>query len=134
MKTPAIFFDIDGVTTKKFATPNWDCFGEPNEHMVRVIKSLARDFTIVFITGRWAAGSDKVAAHIKSFLPDIDCEIFCKPRDYPGTTAEYKLATVKELEGKGYEFFMGFDDHSAVVGLLHNHGMPVAHVIGNPHD
>ncbi|MCL2017183.1 MAG: HAD family acid phosphatase [Alphaproteobacteria bacterium] len=130
-KKPAIFCDIDGVVTKKFALPDWDRFGEPNQPMVRILKTLAKDFMIIFITGRWAMGQEKVTAYIKSFLPDIDCRIFCKPHDYPGTTAEYKLAKIKELESEGYEFFMGFDDHSAVIGLLHNHGMFVAEVIAD---
>ena len=128
---PAIFCDIDGVTTKKFMAPQWDAFGEPNENMVAVLKALAKDFTIVFITGRWAMGQAKVEEHIKSFLPDINAKIFCKPHDYPGTTAEYKLATVKELESQGYKFYMGFDDHNAVIGLLYNHGMFVAQVISD---
>ena len=125
----AIYCDIDGVTTEKFANANWDAFGAPNEGMLRVLKSLSRDFTIVFITGRWAVGQDKVERLIRSILPGIECKVFCKPNDYPGTTAEYKLAKVKELESEGYHFNMGFDDHSAVIGLLYNHGMFVAQVI-----
>ena len=52
-KIPAIFCDIDGVVTHKFAIPNYDHFGEPNERMIPVIKCLGKEFTVVFITGRW---------------------------------------------------------------------------------
>ena len=126
---PAIFCDIDGVVNKKFAVANYDRFGEPNENMISVLETLGRDFTIVFITGRWAIGQEKVEQHITNLLPNIKRRVFCKPHDYPGTTAEYKLAMVKDLERQGYKFYFGLDDHSAVIGLLHNHGMFVARVI-----
>lgn len=128
---PAIFCDIDGVVSKKFALPNYDRFGEPNPDMIRVLETLGRDFTIVFITGRWAMGQRKVEDHINNLLPNIKKRVFCKQHDYPGTTAEFKLATVKELEQQGYKFYMGLDDHSAVIGFLHNHGMFVAQVISD---
>ncbi|MDR0741648.1 MAG: HAD family acid phosphatase [Rickettsiales bacterium] len=108
---------------------NFDRFGEPNKNMLRVLETLGRDFTIVFITGRWAMGQEKVEAHLNSLLPNINKKVFCKPHDYPATTAEYKLAKIKELELQGYDFHLGFDDHSAVIGYMHNHGMFVAHVI-----
>lgn len=128
---PAIFCDIDGVVSKKWAIPDYDRFGEPNPNMIRVLESLGRDFTIVFITGRWAMGQAKVDAFIDELLPNIKKIVFCKPHDYPGTTAEYKLAKIKELESDGYKFYMGLDDHSAVIGLMHNHGMFVAKVISD---
>jgi len=128
---PAIFCDIDGVVSKKWAIPDYDRFGEPNQNMIRVLESLGRDFTIVFITGRWAMGQAKVDAFIDGLLPNIKKIVFCKPHDYPGTTAEYKLAKIKELESDGYKFYMGLDDHSAVIGLMHNHGMFVAKVISD---
>lgn len=128
-EVPAIFCDIDGVVNRKFAIANYDRFGEPNENMIKVLETLGRDFTIVFITGRWAIGQEKVEQHIHKMLPNIKKRVFCKSHDYPGTTAEYKLATVKELELQGYKFYMGLDDHSGVIGLLHNHGMFVARVI-----
>jgi hypothetical protein len=128
---PAIFCDIDGVVSKKWAIPDYDRFGEPNQNMIRVLESLGRDFTIVFITGRWAMGRAKVDAFIDELLPNIKKIVFCKPHDYPGTTAEYKLAKIKELESDGYKFYMGLDDHSAVIGLMHNHGMFVAKVISD---
>lgn len=128
---PAIFCDIDGVVSKKWAIPDYDRFGEPNQNMIRVLESLGRDFTIVFITGRWAMGQSKVDAFIDGLLPNIKKIVFCKPHDYPGTTAEYKLAKIKELESDGYKFYMGLDDHSAVIGLMHNHGMFVAKVISD---
>lgn len=128
---PAIFCDIDGVVSKKWAIPDYDRFGEPNQNMIRVLESLGRDFTIVFITGRWAMGQSKVDAFIDGLLPNIKKIVFCKPHDYPGTTAEYKLAKIKELESDGYKFYLGLDDHSAVIGLLHNHGMFVAKVISD---
>ena len=126
---PAIFCDIDGVVSKKFAIPDYDRFGEPNPDMIRVLETLGRDFTIVFITGRWAMGQARVDAFIDGLLPNIKKIVFCKPHDYPGTTAEYKLAKIKELESAGYKFYLGLDDHSAVIGLMHNHGMFVARVI-----
>lgn len=128
-KIPAIYSDIDGVLSEKFASPEWDKFGKPNDNMVRVLKTLGRDFTIVFITGRWAMGQEKVEKFIDALLPNINKKIFCKPHDYPKTTAEYKVDMVKELEKNGYKFYLGFDDHSAVIGYLHNHGMFVAQVI-----
>lgn len=128
---PAIFCDIDGVVSKKWAIPDYDRFGEPNPNMIRVLESLGRDFTIVFITGRWAMGQAKVDAFIDGLLPNIKKIVFCKPHDYPGTTAEYKLAKIKELESDGYKFYLGLDDHSAVIGLMHNHGMFVAKVISD---
>ena len=128
---PAIYCDIDGVVSKKWAIPDYDRFGEPNQNMIRVLESLGRDFTIVFITGRWAMGQAKVDAFIDGLLPNIKKIVFCKPHDYPGTTAEYKLAKIKELESDGYKFYMGLDDHSAVIGLMHNHGMFVAKVISD---
>lgn len=128
---PAIFCDIDGVVSKKWAIPDYDRFGEPNQNMIRVLESLGRDFTIVFITGRWAMGQAKVDAFIDGLLSNIKKIVFCKPHDYPGTTAEYKLAKIKELESDGYKFYMGLDDHSAVIGLMHNHGMFVAKVISD---
>ena len=85
---PAIFCDIDGVVNKKFAVANYDRFGEPNENMIRVLETLGRDFTIVFITGRWAIGQEKVEQHIHNLLPNIKKRVFCKPHDYPGTTAD----------------------------------------------
>lgn len=126
---PAIFCDIDGVVSKKFAVPNYDRFGEPNLNMIRVLETLGRDFTIVFITGRWAMGQTKVDAFIDGLLPNIKKRVFCKAHDYPGTTAEFKLATIKNLEQQGYKFYFGLDDHDAVIGLMHNHGMFVARVI-----
>ena len=117
--------------SKKWAIPDYDRFGEPNPNMIRVLESLGRDFTIVFITGRWAMGQSKVDAFIDELLPNIKKIVFCKPHDYPGTTAEYKLAKIKELESDGYKFYMGLDDHSAVIGLMHNHGMFVAKVISD---
>ncbi len=128
---PAIFCDIDGVVSKKFAIADYDRFGEPNQNMIRVLESLGRDFTIVFITGRWAMGQAKVESFINNLLPDIKKLVFCKPHDYPGTTAEYKLAKIIELEQQGYKFYMGLDDYTPVVGLMHNHGMFVAHVISD---
>ncbi len=128
---PAIFCDIDGVVSKKFAIANYDRFGEPNENMIRVLETLGRDFTIVFITGRWAMGQAKVEAFINQYLPHIPKRVFCKPHDYPGTTAEFKVATVAALEQAGYKFYLGLDDHSAVIGLLHNHGVFVAQVVSD---
>jgi sialic acid synthase SpsE len=128
---PAIYCDIDGVTTKKFALPNYDKFGQPNENMLRVLTTLARDYKIVFITGRWAIGQAKVQEYIKSILPGVDALVFCKPQDYPTTTANFKLDKIKELEESGYRFDIGFDDHTAVIGLLHNHGMFVAEVVSD---
>jgi hypothetical protein len=130
-RTPAIFCDIDGVAAKKFASPEWEKFGEPNENMLRVLRTLARDYKLVFITGRWAIGQEKVDGFIQSLLPGTNSLVFCKPIDYAGTTAEYKLEKVKELEAAGYEFLLAFDDHNAVVGLLHNHGLLVAHVLSD---
>jgi len=147
---PAIFCDIDGVVTQKFgvvvhnydgkdAPPeilktlgkNFDRFGAENKNMIRVLESLGRDFTIIFITGRWAMGQEKVAAFLDTLLPDIKKQVFCKSHDYTGTTAEYKISVIKELEAQGYKFYLGFDDHSAVIGLMHNHGMFVAHVLSD---
>ena len=128
---PAIFCDIDGVVCHKFALPNYDRFGAPNENMIRILESLGRDFTVVFITGRWAMGQAKVEEHINSLLPNINKRVYCKPQDYCGTTAEFKLDTIKSLEQQGYRFYMGLDDHSAVIGLMHNHGMFCAHVISD---
>ena len=130
-KIPAIFCDIDGVVTHKFAVPNYDRFGEPNKNMISVLECLGRDFTIVFITGRWAMGQEKVENLLNDLLPNIKKRVFCKPHDYPGTTAEYKLATIIELEKQGFSFYMGLDDHSAVVGLMHNHGMFMAQVLSD---
>jgi hypothetical protein len=130
-KIPAIFCDIDGVVTHKFAVPNYDRFGEPNKNMIPVLECLGRDFTIVFITGRWAMGQEKVENLLNDLLPNIKKRVFCKPHDYPGTTAEYKLATIIELEKQGFSFYMGLDDHSAVVGLMHNHGMFMAQVLSD---
>ncbi len=130
-ETPAIFCDIDGVVNRKFAIANYDRFGEPNPSMIRILETLGRDFTIVFITGRWAMGQDKVQQHIDDLVPNIKKRVFCKPHDYPGTTAEFKLATIVALEKQGYKFYMGLDDHSAVIGLMHNHGMFVAQVISD---
>ena len=128
---PAIFCDIDGVVSHKFAVPNYDHFGEPNTKMIPVLESLGRDFTIVFITGRWAMGQDKVEKFLNDLLPNIKKKVFCKPHEYPGTTAEYKLATIIDLEKQGYKFHLGLDDHSAVVGLMHNHGMFMAQVLSD---
>ena len=127
-KTPAIFCDIDGVVTHKFVVPNYDHFGEPNERMIPVIEQLGQKFTIVFITGRWAMGQEKVEKLLNGLFPNIKKRIYCKPHDYPGTTAEYKLAKICELEEEGFDFHMGLDDHGAVVGLMHNHGMFMAQV------
>ena len=41
------------------------------------------------------------------------------------------FSTIKELEKQGYKFYLGLDDHSAVIGLMHNHGMFVAHVLSD---
>ncbi|MBO7053050.1 MAG: hypothetical protein J6W27_01315 [Alphaproteobacteria bacterium] len=128
---PAIFCDIDGVVTHKFAVPDYDHFGEPNACMIPVLETLGRDFTIVFITGRWAMGQEKVQKMLDDLLPNIKKRVFCKPHDYPGTTAEYKLATIIALEKQGYKFHLGLDDHSAVVGLMHNHGMFMAQVLSD---
>lgn len=131
IEKPAIFCDIDGVVTHKFAVPNYDRFGAPNEDMLPVIRTLGRDFTIVFITGRWAMGQENAYDFINNLFPDIKKLVFCKSQDYPGTTAEYKLAKVKELEAQGYKFHFGIDDHSAVVGLMHNHGMFIAQALSD---
>ena len=128
---PAIFCDIDGVVTHKFAVPDYDRFGAPNETMLPVLETLGRDFTIVFITGRWAIGQEKVEKLLNDLLPNIKKRVFCKPHEYPGTTAEYKLATIIALEKEGYKFHLGLDDHSAVVGLMHNHGMFMAQVLSD---
>lgn len=128
---PAIFCDIDGVVTKKFATPEWDAFGEPNADMIHILETLGRDFTIVFITGRWAMGQEKVESFLNKLLPNIKKKIFCKPHDYTGTTAEYKIAKVKELEEQGYKFELALDDHSAVTGFMHNHGIFTARVLSD---
>ena len=128
---PAIFCDIDGVVSHKFAVPNYDHFGEPNLKMIPVLETLGRDFTIVFITGRWAMGQEKVEKFLNDLLPNVKKLVFCKPHDYPGTTAEYKLATIIALEKQGYNFHLGLDDHSAVVGLMHNHGMFMAQVLSD---
>ena len=76
-------------------------------------------------------GQNKVQQHIDALLPNIKKRVFCKPHDYPGTTAEFKLATIVALEQQGYKFYIGLDDHSAVIGLMHNHGMFVAQVISD---
>jgi len=128
---PAIFCDIDGVVAQKWAIADYDRFGEPNMNMIRVLETLGRDFTIVFITGRWAMGQQKVEDFINALLPNIKKRIFCKPHDYNGTSADFKLETVKKLEDEGFKFYIGFDDFTPVVGLLHNHGMFVAQVISN---
>ncbi|MBN1281400.1 MAG: hypothetical protein JW985_00300 [Alphaproteobacteria bacterium] len=130
---PAIYCDIDGVLNKKYAISgtNYDRFGEPNENMIQVIETLGHKFTIVFITGRWAMGQENVEKHLNELLPNINKKIFCKSHDYLGTTAEYKIGVIKELEKQGYKFYLGLDDHSAVIGLMHNHGMFVAHVLSD---
>jgi hypothetical protein len=130
-KIPAIYCDIDGVVCEKFATPNYDRFGAPNYNMIDILNVLGQKFTIVFITGRWAMGQTKVEDHINNLLPNIKKLIFCKQHDYAGTTAEFKLAKIKELESAGYQFYMGLDDHSAVNGLMHNHGMFCAQVLSD---
>ena len=33
-----------------------------------------------------------------------------------------------KLEEEGFDFHLGLDDHGAVVGLMHNHGMFMAQV------
>lgn len=130
-KIPAVYCDIDGVLNKtyKIEGTNYDKFGEPNLNMVQIIKTLAKDFVIIFITGRWAIGQGKVEEHIKALLPDIDFKVFCKPKDYLGITAEYKVDRIKELEAQGFEFYIGFDDHSVVVDLMHKHGLFITQVI-----
>ncbi len=128
---PAIFCDIDGVVSKKFAIANYDRFGEPNENMIRVLETLGRDFTIIFITGRWAMGQEKVEAFINGLMPNVRKRVFCKPHDFPGTTAEYKVAVIADLQAQGYKFYLGLDDHSAVVGLMHNHGIFMAQVLSD---
>ena len=128
---PAIFCDIDGVVTHKFAVPDYDRFGDPNTTMIPVLETLGRDFTIVFITGRWAMGQEKVEKFLNDLLPNVKKRVFCKPHDYPGTTAEYKLATIIALEKQGFKFYFGIDDHSAVVGLMHNHGMFIAQALSD---
>ena len=128
---PAIFCDIDGVVTHKFAVPDYDHFGEPNLEVLPVLETLGRDFTLVFITGRWAMGQEKVEKFLNDLLPNVKKRVFCKSHDYPGTTAEFKLATIIALEKQGFKFHMGFDDHSAVVGLMHNHGMFIAQVLSD---
>ena len=40
-------------------------------------------------------------------------------------------SVIKELEKKGYKFHFGIDDHSAVVGLMHNHGMFIAQALSD---
>ena len=130
-KIPAIYCDIDGVVCQKFATPNYDRFGAPNDNMIDILNVLGQKFTIVFITGRWAMGQIKVENHIQNLLPNIKKLVFCKPHDYNGTTAEFKLAKIKELESDGYQFYLGLDDHSAVIGLMHNHGMLCAQVLSD---
>ena len=131
-KIKAVYCDIDGVLNKPYKITKgseFDKFGETNKNMVEVIKTLAKDFVIVFITGRWAMGGDNVEKHIRDLLPNIDCKIFCKPKDYSGITAEYKVEKIKELEKQGYEFYIGFDDHSVVVDLMHKHGLFITQVI-----
>lgn len=130
-KIPAIFCDIDGVVTQKFAVPDYDKFGEPNLNMVRVLQTLSQNFIIIFITGRWAMGQNNAENFIKSLMPNINCQVFCKDKSYPGTTAEYKVSIIQELENQGYDFHLGFDDHSAVVGLMHNHGIFMAQVLSD---
>ena len=130
-KIPAIYCDIDGVVCQKFATPNYDRFGEPNDNMIDILNILGQKFTIVFITGRWAMGQEKVENHIHNLLPNIKKLVFCKPHDYNGTTAEFKLAKIKELESADYQFYLGLDDHSAVIGLMHNQGMYCAQVLSD---
>ncbi|MCL2749225.1 MAG: HAD family acid phosphatase [Alphaproteobacteria bacterium] len=129
-KIPTIYCDIDGVVLKKFPFPIWDKFGEPNENMIRVIKTLAHDFNIIFITGRWNIYQEKTESLIRNLFPDINCKVFCKPCDYPGSTAEYKVSVVKDLESQGYDFHLGLDDHGTIVRLLHHNGMLVAQVVG----
>ena len=131
-KIPAVYCDIDGVLNKPYKLEqgsDFDRFGETNENMVQVIKTLAKDFVIVFITGRWAMGHKSVEKHINELLPDINCKIFCKPKNYPGITAEYKVGMVKKLEKQGYEFYIGFDDHSVVVDLMYKHGLFITQVM-----
>jgi hypothetical protein len=130
-KIPAVYCDIDGVLNKiyKIEGTDYDKFGPPNLNMVHVIKTLAKDFVIVFITGRWAIGAAKVEEHIKNLLPDINCKIFCKPKDYPNITAQFKVDKIKELEAQGFEFYIGFDDHNIVVDLMHKHGLFITQVI-----
>ena len=76
-------------------------------------------------------GQKKVEEFINDLMPNIKKRVFCKPHEYPGTTAEYKLAKITELEAEGYKFYLGLDDYTPVVGLMHNHGMFVAHVISD---
>lgn len=129
---PAIFCDIDGVTTQKFYTPKWDSFGTANTDMVAVLRTLATQFRIVFITGRWAVGGDRVTKMVQKLLSNTDnIDVFCKPQDFPGTTAEYKLSIIKELESRGYKFYIGFDDNMAVAGLLHNHGIFMGYIVSD---
>ncbi len=132
-KIPAIFCDIDGVVAKKYMATdfNYDRFGAPNPNMIKILESLSRDFEIIFITGRWAMGQKNVEEFISSLSPNLKYRAFCKDKDYPGTTAEYKVSIIKELEEQGYEFYLGLDDHSAVVGLMHNHGLFMAHVLSD---
>jgi hypothetical protein len=130
-KVSAIFCDIDGVASRKFVSPNYDSFGAPNENMLRVLAILSRECEIVFVTGRWAVGQAKVEEFIREILPGARTRVFCKPQDYPGTTADYKLAKAKELEAAGYEFLIAFDDNNAVAGLLHNHGLLTAQVLSD---
>ena len=44
--------------------------------MIRVLETLGRDFTIVFITGRWAMGQKKVEEFIDGILPNIKKRVF----------------------------------------------------------
>lgn len=131
-KIPAVYCDIDGVLNKPYnieSGSDFNKFGEPNLNMVSVIKTLAKDFVIIFITGRWSMGQQDVEQHIKKLLPDINCKVFCKNKNYPGITAEYKVGMVKKLEKQGYEFYIGFDDHNVVVDLMHKNGIFITQVI-----
>ena len=80
-KIPAVYCDIDGVLNQPYKIEkgsDFNGFGKANMNMIHIIKTLAKDFVIVFITGRWAMGPAKVEEHIKKMLHDIDYKIFFK--------------------------------------------------------
>ena len=54
-KTKAIYCDIDGVVTHKFAVPNYDHFGEPNEKMLPVLRCWDKSLQLYssLVDGQW---------------------------------------------------------------------------------
>ena len=143
--TPCIVFDIDGTIANGdhrvhliLSEPKqWDAYFDlchddaPIPHMLRVLKSLERDFVIVFVSGRAARSRKKTEKWLSdhgAYSGRTRLHLYMREDGDHKNDDVLKIELLAKLRADGFEPVMAFDDRTRVVNAWRTAGIPCAQV------